>query len=181
MTEYLHDTIYLPQYIHDTTIVNNYFRDTIYLPQYIHDTSFVSIHDTTYINVPIHDTTYITQIDTLTLMQHDTITNTIIDTLWLTQTDTLWLHDTIIIHDTIYVIQEGIDGVDALNAKVYSSQGQVVVEGADGKFVTLFDINGRMIATRREYGTAIRFDVPSSDTYMIKIGSHAAKKVVVIR
>lgn len=181
MTEYLHDTIYLPQYIHDTTIVNNYFRDTIYLPQYIHDTSFVSIHDTTFINVPIHDTTYITQIDTLTLMQHDTITNTIIDTLWLTQTDTLWLHDTIIIHDTIYVIQEGIDGVDALNAKVCSSQGQVVVEGADGKFVTLFDINGRMIATRREYGTAIRFDVPSSGTYMIKIGSHAAKKVVVIR
>lgn len=181
MTEYLHDTIYLPQYIHDTTIVNNYFRDTIYLPQYIHDTSFVSIHDTTYISVPIHDTTYITQIDTLTLTQYDTVTNTVIDTLWLTQTDTLWLHDTIIIHDTVYIIQEGIDGVDVLNAKVYLCQGQIVVEGADGNTVRLYDINGRVLANRRDDFTPMRFDVPASGTYLIKIGNHVARKVVVIR
>lgn len=181
MIEYLHDTIYLPQYIHDTTIVNNYFRDTIYLPQYIHDTSFVSIHDTTYISVLIHDTTYITQIDTLTLTQYDTVTNTVIDTLWLTQTDTLWLHDTIIIHDTVYITQEGIDGVDVLNAKVYLCQGQIVVEGADGNTVRLYDINGRVLANRRDDVTPMRFDVPASGTYLIKIGNHVARKVVVIR
>ena len=78
-----------------------------------------------YIDVPVHDTTYIT----------------LTDTVFLTETDTIWLHDTIYlpqyIHDTIY-ITEGIDGVDALNAKVYVSNGQIVVEGADSYDVTLF-------------------------------------------
>lgn len=78
----------------------------------------LEIHDTVYIDVPVHDTTYIT----------------LTDTVFLTETDTLWLHDTIYlpqyIHDTIY-ITDGIDGVDVLNAKVYVSNGQIVVEGAD--------------------------------------------------
>lgn len=76
---------------------------------------------------------------------------------------------------------ESIDGVDMLNAKVYSNKGQIVVEGADDKMVTLYDLNGRYLATKQDYGTAIRFDVPASGTYMIKIGNHAARKVVVIR
>lgn len=76
---------------------------------------------------------------------------------------------------------EGIDGVDILNAKVYSSQGQIVVEGAEQNTVTLFDINGRALATKQDYGAPLRFDVPASGTYMIKIGNHAARKVVVTR
>lgn len=127
----------------------------------------LEIHDTVYIDVPVHDTTYIT----------------LTDTVFLTETDTIWLHDTIYlpqyIHDTIY-ITDGIDGVDALNAKVYVSNGQIVVEGADGNPVTLFDINGRMVATKQDYGTEICFDVSTSGTYMIKIGSHPARKVVVL-
>ena len=123
------------------------------MPYTIHDTLFVNIYDTV----------------------------SITDTLWLTETDTLWLHDTIIIHDTVYITQEDIDCVDALNAKVFSSQGQIVVDGAKGNMVTLFDINGRMLASKQDYGAAIRFDVPTNGTYMIKIGNHAARKVVVIR
>ncbi len=76
---------------------------------------------------------------------------------------------------------DGIDGVDALDAKIYSSGRQIVVEGAEQNTVTLFDINGRALATKQDYGTAIRFDVPASGTYMIKIGNHAARKVVVMR
>ncbi len=103
------------------------------------------------------------------------------DTTVVYHADTLWLHDTIIIHDTVYITQEGIDGVDVMNAKVYSSQGQILVEGADGNTVTFFDINGRMLATKRDDYSPLRFDVPASGTYMIKIGKHAARKVVVIR
>lgn len=76
---------------------------------------------------------------------------------------------------------EGIDGVDMLNAKVYSNKGQIVVEGADDKMVTLYDISGRCLTTKQDYGTAIRFDVPATGTYMIKIDNHAARKVVVTR
>ena len=85
---------------------------------------------------------------------------------------------------TITAIFEPINGIednDAIYAKVYFSQGRIVVEGADGNTVTLFDLNGRTIATKQYYGTAICFDVPASGTYMIKIGNRAPKKVVVMR
>ncbi len=173
----VYDTLLVIMPVHDTTVVHVF--DTTYID--VHDTTFIPIHDTTYVNV--HDTTYIgvpyTVHDTLFVNIHDTVRIT--DTLWLTQTDTLWLHDTITIHDTVYITQEGIDGVDVLNAKVYSSQGQILVEGANGNTVTFFDINGRMLATKRDDYSPLRFDVPASGTYMIKIGKHAARKVVVIR
>ena len=142
---------------------------TTYDSVHIHDTTYIDIHDTTYIN--IHDTTYVTRTDTLT----------VIDTLWLTQYDTIWIHDTITLYDTIYVPQDGIGNVGALNAKVYSCRGQIVIEGADGNTVTLYDINGRILAIKRDDHTSIRFDAPASGTYIIKIGNHASRKVVVMR
>ena len=177
VTNTLYDTI--DNYIHDTTIVT----DTLWLTQY--DTIDNYIHDTTYIDV--HDTTYITLTDTVTNTLYDTIDNylhdtTIVtDTLWLTQYDTVWIYDTLVIHDTVYIGQEGVDDVETLNAKVYLSQGQIVVEGADGNMVTLYDISGRVLATRRGEYAPLRFDVPASGTYMLKIGNHPARKVVVIR
>ena len=199
----VHDTTYIDVPVHDTTIVTDTVTMTEYVP--VHDTTYIDVHDTTYIDVPyvVHDTTIVTDTvtmteyvpvhdttvvtDTVTLTQYDTITNTVYDTIdnfvydTLTVTDTFWLHDTIIIHDTVYITEEGVDGVDALNAKVYSSQGQIIVEGAEDNRVTLYDINGRALATKQDYATAIRFDAPASGTYMIKIGNHAARKVVVIR
>lgn len=125
------------------------------------------LHDTIYVDVPVHDTTYITLTDTLLLV------------------DTLWLHDTIYlpqyIHDTIYIIQEGIGGAEALNVKVYASNRQIVVEGAAGNTVVLYDVNGRMLATKQDDYTPIRFDAPASGTYLIKIGNYPARKIVVIR
>lgn len=127
------------------------------------------VHDTVYVDVLVHDTAYIT----------------LTDTLFLTETDTLWLHDTIYlpqyIHDTVYITEEGIDGVDALNAKVYSSGGRIVVEGADGHRVTLYDISGRVLATKQDDYSPLRFDAPASGIYLIKIGNYPARRVVVIR
>lgn len=138
-----------------------------------------SVHNTIYDTIIIHDTTFVAVHDTVDNYIHDTIIVT--DTLWLTQTDTLWLYDTIIIHDTVYITQEGISDVDALNAKVYTSQGQIVVEGANGNNVMLFDVNGRVLSTKQDDFSLLRFDAPASGTYMIKIGNNAARKVVVIR
>ena len=177
MVEYLHDTIYLPQYIHDTTIINNHFRDTIYLPQYFHDTTYVTLTDTL----------TITQFDTITNTIFDTVDNyiydtvTVIDTLWMTQLDTIWLHDTVYIHDTIYITQEGINGAESLNTKVYSSNRRIVVEGADGNQVTLYDVTGRVLATKQDHYAPLRFDAPVSGTYLLKIGNYPARRVVVIR
>ena len=76
---------------------------------------------------------------------------------------------------------EGIDGVDAMNAKVYTNRGQIVVEGADGNMVTLYDVNGRVLATKQDDYSLLRFDTPASGTYMIKVGNLPSRKVVVVR
>ena len=142
------------------------YQDTLYL-----DT--LTIHDTVYTNVYLHDTIFVPV--------HDTTVVYSTDTLWLTQYDTILLHDTIIIHDTIYINQEGIDGAEAVNAKVYSSQGQIVVDGTEGNTVWLYDINGRILATKQDEYSPLHFDVTASGTYLVKIGDHPARKVVVIR
>ena len=174
------DTVTLTEYVlvHDTTIVT----DTVTLTEYVtvHDTTYVPVHDTTIVTMPVHDTTVVTEYihDTTTVTEyiHDTTTVyvEVHDTVWLTE----YIHDTVYIHDTIVV---GVDEVDAINARVYSNNGQIVVEDADGNAVALYDITGRYLATKQDFGTAIRFDVPTSGTYMIKIGNHPARKVVVIR
>ena len=68
-----------------------------------------------------------------------------------------------------------------MNAKVYTSQRQIVVEGADGNMVTLYDVNGRVLATKQDDYSLLRFDTPASGTYMIKVGTLPARKVVVVR
>lgn len=181
---YIHDTTTLVQYIHDTTIIDNYIHDTTYIANYIHDTTYVDnyIHDTSYLWQ--YDTTVVTEFvfDTTVVVLTDTLTLTEIDTLYLFDTiymvDTLYLHDTIYIHDTVTV---GVKDVTTYELKIYPNRGQIVVEGASGLNVSLFDINGRLLATKRENHDPVRFDVPISGAYLIKPESFPARKIVVIR
>ena len=134
----------------------------------------IAVHDT----VQIHDTTQI----------HDTVTNTIYDTtvvyntdtLWLTQTDTIYftLYDTIYVHDTIVV---GVDEVEAINAKIYSNNGQIVVDGADGNSVVLYDAVGRRMAVKRDEYSTMRFDIPTTGAYLVKVGNAPARRIVVVK
>lgn len=170
-------------WMHDTTTV----VDTVTLTEY------VPVHDTTYINV--HDTSYIILTDTLTVTLYDTIINTVFDTidnyiydttlvtdtLWLTQYDTIWLYDTIVVHDTIYITQEGIEGAETANAKIYQRDGHVVVEGVELQTVALYDAVGRVMAVKRNEGDAIRFDVPASGTYLVQVGNAPARRIVVVK
>lgn len=77
--------------------------------------------------------------------------------------------------------QEGIEDVDALNVRVYSSKGQVVVEGADDATLWVYDMAGRQVACEVSAGKVTRITVPASGTYMLKIGNRPARKVVVPR
>ncbi|HAE23842.1 MAG TPA: hypothetical protein DCG33_00750 [Prevotellaceae bacterium] len=167
--EYLHDTImqYINHYIHDTTYINNYIHDTAYLTQYVHDTAFIYqyIHDTivSYVNHYIHDTTF--------------VNNYIYDTIYLYR----YIYDTIYIHDTIYLGGEGIEDIALLNARIYQRNGQIVVEGAEGYPVYLYDVVGRLLATRRETAQEVLLDVPASGAYLVKIGDAPARRIVVRR
>ena len=66
---------------------------------------------------------------------------------------------------------EGISGVDMLNAKVYSSQGQIVVDGAEGETVRIFDITGRNV----------RNEALHTGVYIVKVGDRPARKIVVMK
>lgn len=191
------DTVTLTEYVpvHDTTYIN--VHDTSYIV--LTDTLTVTLYDTIIntvfdtIDNYIYDTTLVT--DTLWLTQYDTITNTVFDTvdnyiydttivtdtLWLTQYDTIWLYDTVVVHDTIYITQEGVDGAETTNAKIYQRDGHVVVEGVELQTVALYDAVGRVMAVKRNEGDAIRFDVPASGTYLVKVGDAPARRIVVVK
>ena len=177
---YLYDTTIV--YVYDSTVNNHYQYDTVIVNNYVFDTVFVNnqYYDTVY-NI-YHDTVNNYYYDTVVLTRyyHDTVivNNYIYDTIYLYQ----WLHDTIYIHDTVYITQEGIGDVEMLNAKIYQRDGQVVVEGAEQNAVTLYDAVGRSLAVKRDdYGNGIRFDIPASGVYLVKVGNAPARKVVVIR
>ena len=74
-------------------------------------------------------------------------------------------------------IEEG--DIDYVNIRVVG--GDIMVDGAEGNTVTLYDVNGRVLATKQDYDMPLMFDVPATGTYMIKIGSAPARRVVVIR
>ena len=76
---------------------------------------------------------------------------------------------------------EGIGDVDGSNAKVYSADGGIVVDGADGKTVTLYDAAGHQLAVRCNEYDDIRFDIPASGTYLVKVGDAPARRIVVVR
>ena len=66
---------------------------------------------------------------------------------------------------------EGIDDIATDNIKVYTLEGSIVVEGADGEMVQIFDMMGR----------TIRNEALPTGIYLVKVGDHPARKVAVIR
>ena len=110
----------------------------------------------------------------------------------MTQYDTIWLHDTVMIHDTIYIHDESIESVEVLNAKIYQRDGHIVVESGDGESlgeVRVFDVIGRNIAAVGDAAGRVStdgmkrytFEVPTSGTYVVKIGDRISRKIVVIK
>ena len=205
ITNTVYDTTIITQIDTITNTIYDTITNTVYdtITNTVYDTITNTVYDT--ITNTVYDTTYITQIDTVINTVHDTVTNTvydtvtntvydtidnfIYDTVYVTETDTLWLFDTIYLHDTIYIYDTiyirdsttGIEDVSVINAKIYSSRSRIVVEGADGNSVMLFDMQGRLLATKRDEYSVLEFEVPISGAYFVKIGNYKAKKVVVIK
>ena len=76
---------------------------------------------------------------------------------------------------------EGISDATGMNAKVYSANGQVVVENAEGNTVVLYDAVGRQLVTQHGEGSTVRFDVPATGTYLVKVGNAPARHIVVVK
>lgn len=124
------------------------------------------------------DTTLIAYLSTASSI-HDTVTLTDTVTIY----DTISIHDTIIIHDTIYIHDTitGIESIQALDVKIYSTAGQVVVEGAMNQTVRLYDAVGHLLATRRDDFGLLQFDVPASGAYLIQVANLPARRIIVAK
>ena len=76
---------------------------------------------------------------------------------------------------------EGIEETVEESVKLYQRNGQIVVEGTEGNPVYLYDVVGRLLATRRETVQEVLLDVPASGAYLVKIGDAPARRIVVRR
>ena len=82
---------------------------------------------------------------------------------------------------------QSIDEIEENGVTVYAYDGRIVVEGAEGMEVRVYDMMGRMVAqSSGTYapaltGTPSKFRVPTSGVYMVKIGNMPAQRVVVLK
>jgi len=96
----------------------------------------------------------------------------------------MFITDTVYIYDTVYIdTTMGVDGAEMAAVKLYGENGQIVVEGAEGNDVVLYDVVGRRLeGVRAWHGQAkVRFDVPASGAYLVRIGNRPARRIVVIK
>ncbi len=77
--------------------------------------------------------------------------------------------------------EEGIEETVEEGAKIYQSNGQIVVESAEGSRVMVYDVYGRVLATKRDDGGLLRFDAPAAGVYLVRVGDAPARKVAVVR
>ena len=76
---------------------------------------------------------------------------------------------------------EGIEETAEEGVKLYQRNGQIVVEGAEGSRVMVYDVYGRLLATKLDDGGLLRFDAPASGVYLVRVGDAPARKVAVVR
>ncbi len=129
----------------------------------------------------VHDT--VTHTDTVVIDHHDTVFVGGTDTIYIY--DTVYIHDTVFIHhrDTVNIV--GYDDIRGISGQtevlLYSNGGKIVVEGADGMPVRVYDSVGRLLSIRKENTGVVWFDVPASGTYLVRVGDYPARRIVVIR
>lgn len=179
----------LHHYYYDTTRVFDTLVNLDTVHHYIFDSTMV--YDTMiYVHIDTlhhyqYDTTY--TVDTLFFFDTTSMTHYVFDSTWVF--DSVWVYDTVYVLDTVYFFDtvyiqvpvQGIDGVEMVNVKVYTYSTQIIVEGAQGMAVRLYDVNGRLLATKMEDAPITYFYVQTSGTYLVRVGEHPARRVVVIR
>ena len=75
----------------------------------------------------------------------------------------------------------GIDDIDLDNVDIFALDSKVVVRGAEGQHIYLFDVNGRCLTQRASANETEEITVSNTGVYLVKVGNAPAKRVVVVR
>ena len=81
----------------------------------------------------------------------------------------------------LFKVKVGIDDVDMNNVTIYSAEDVIYVRGAEGRNVTVFDLNGRVLNQTAKAGEVCEFRMNNTGIYLVKVGNAAAKRVAVVR
>ena len=85
--------------------------------------------------------------------------------------------------NTILCDEVGIDEAEEESSvHVWSAEGCIFVEGAEGREVCVYDMMGRRVSAERSVEDGERgVPVPASGVYLVRIGDLPARRVVVVR
>jgi uncharacterized repeat protein (TIGR02543 family) len=75
----------------------------------------------------------------------------------------------------------GIDDIDMSQVTISSVDSKIVVRGAEGMSIYVFDVNGRVVNRVNNANDNTEFRMESTGVYLVKVGNAAAKRVVVVR
>ena len=184
------DTIFV-----DTIIYNYISVDTVVYNTVDSVVYNVTTRDTVVYNISTVDSVVynISTIDSVAynFITRDTVVYNVVDSIiWhhvdSNYYDTIYVYDTLVIdtvHITVYdTVQVSIDDVEGTpDIKLYGREGHIVVEGAQGRTVQMYDAVGRLLATKFDSIDRLQFDVPASGAYVVKIEGLPAKKIVIMR
>lgn len=88
--------------------------------------------------------------------------------------------DPVLIAYFVYVGPIGINTIDEVEARVTTASNSIVVSGAEGLPIRVYEINGRLCHSCGEASVNHRFAVEHPGVYLVQIGQYRAIKVVVL-
>ena len=181
-TNYIHDTIF----VYDTTIVIQY--DTTFITQYIHDTVTESI---VYYNLLV---TSGNPSCGMAAGSGHFPEGTIVEIAAIPFSGNRFLqwddgnsdNPRIVTLDgnsqfTALFDTEGINDVEASRWWLKSERGALIVEGAAGRTIKVYNMWGQLLHTYSQALNKVRFAVPAAGTYVVSVDDGPAKKITVIR
>lgn len=85
---------------------------------------------------------------------------------------------------TYYIASDTTTTTNVENVKdadyvVYSDHGRIFVNGAAGAPASVYDVNGRLVATTDDADETHEFDVETAGIYFVRINDRESVKVIV--
>lgn len=78
--------------------------------------------------------------------------------------------------DTVPVVE--VESVGEADIVVAGNDGKIVVEGAEGRFIAIYDAMGRMIAAKNRTACREIVNVPAAGLYIVNIDGRSSKVIV---
>ncbi len=74
-----------------------------------------------------------------------------------------------------------ISSTDIMPFTVTVAEGKIIITGIEGRLTQLYDTMGRIVSSQSTATGDIRFDIPASGIYLIKVDGYPAKRIAVLR